>query len=286
MFAGFIIPLALILLKHTLNNKLSEDDIRGMTNMPVVGNIPHNGKPTNTVVFDDPNSSLAEAFRLLRSKMQFFTKDAKSPVIMITSTMPGDGKTFTAINLASAYSLLGLKTILIGFDLRKPKIYQDFNLSNEKGVSTWLIGKDNIKEIVQDTAYKNLSVISAGPIPPNPSELTALPRTEELFKLLKESYDYIIVDTSPIGVVSDTYHLATLADTCIMVVRPGQTFRAMFENTMHEIETSGIKDMSLVINDIHSYSKQYGYGEKYGYTTETRQSGKGLFKKRRAKHQS
>ena len=88
-------------------------------------------------------------------------------------------------------------------------------------------------------------MIPAGPVPPNPSELTALPRTDELFKLLKESYDYIIVDTSPIGVVSDTYHLAALADTCIMVVRPGQTFRVMFENTMHEIEMSGVKDMSL-----------------------------------------
>lgn len=284
IFIGFVIPLILILLRHFFNNKLTEDNIRGLTNMPVVGNIPHSAGVSNTAVFDDSNSSIAEAFRLLRSKMQFFTKDAKSPVIMITSTMPGDGKTFTAINLASAYSLLGLRTVLIGFDLRKPKIFQDFSLSNEKGISTWLIGKDSLKDIIQDTEFKNLSVIPAGPIPPNPSELTALSRTEELFKQLKERYDYIIVDTSPIGVVSDTYHLASLADTCIMVVRPGQTFRTMFENTMHEVEISGIKDMSLVINDILSHSKKYGYGEKYGYTSETKQAGTGLFKKNKAKH--
>lgn len=284
IFIGFIIPLTLILLRYFFNNKLTEDNIRGMTNLPVVGNIPHSSSVSNTAVFDDPNSSIAEAFRLLRSKMQFFTKDARSPVIMITSTMPGDGKTFTAINLASAYSLLGLKTVLIGFDLRKPKIFQDFSLSNEKGISTWLIGKDSVKDIIQETEFKNLSVIPAGPIPPNPSELTALARTEELFKQLKGSYDYIIVDTSPIGVVSDTYHLAALSDTCIMVVRPGQTFKTMFENTMHEIEISGIKDMSLVVNDIMSHTKKYGYGEKYGYTTDSKRSGKGLLKKKRAKH--
>ena len=114
--------------------------------------------------------------------MQFFTKEAKAPVILITSSMPEDGKTFTAINLASVYSLLGKKTILVGFDLRKPKIFQDFNLSNEKGVSTWLIGKDNLQDIIQETSFENLSVISAGPIPPNPSELTALGKTEELLK--------------------------------------------------------------------------------------------------------
>ncbi len=281
IFIGFIIPLIVILLRYFFNNKLAEENIRGMTNMPVVGSIPHSAAVSNTVVFDDSNSSISEAFRLLRSKMQFFTKDAKSPVIMITSTMPGDGKTFIAINLASAYSLLGLRTILIGFDLRKPKIYQDFSLSNEKGISTWLIGKDSLEHIIQDTEFKNLSVIPAGPIPPNPSELTALSKTDELFKQLKERYDYIIVDTSPIGVVSDTYYLASLADTCIMVVRPGRTFRTMFENTMHEIEISGIKDMSLVINDLQSHKNKYGYGEKYGYTTETKQARKELYRKKK-----
>ena len=277
IMAGLIIPFLTIYLNFLLNKKLKDEEIRKMTTIPVVGNIPHNNEKTNTVIFDNPNSTISESFRVVRSRMQFFIKEAKAPVILITSTMPGDGKTFTAINLASAYSLLGMRTILVGFDLRKPKIYQDFNLTNDKGVSTWLIGKDDVKDIIQQSPFENLWIITAGPIPPNPSELTALKKTEELFKILKEKYDYIIIDTSPIGVVSDTYHLASLADACLLVVRTGKTLRDLFENTLAEIKTSNLKSVSLVINDIHSGSKHYGYAEKYGYTERKRRLKRSLF---------
>jgi tyrosine-protein kinase Etk/Wzc len=283
LFAGLMVPFLIIYLNFLFNKKIKEEDVRKMTNIPIVGNIPHNTEKTSKVVIGNPNSTIAEAFRLLRSRMQFFTKEAKAPIILVTSTMPADGKTFIAINLASVYSLLGKKTILIGFDLRKPKIFQDFNLENEKGVSTWLIGKDNLQDIVQKTSFDNLSIIAAGPIPPNPSELTSLEKTEELLKLLKEKYDYIIIDTSPIGVVSDTFHLASMADACLLVVRPGQTLRDMFENTVNEINASHIKGVSLVINDIKSDSKHYGYGEKYGYTTDKGRSKKYLFKRKKVK---
>lgn len=276
---GLGLPFLIMYLNILFNKKLKDEDIRKITNMPVVGNIPRSGEKTNTIVFDNPNSTIAEAFRLLRSRMQFLTKEAKAPVILITSSMPEDGKTYTSINLASVYSLLGKKTILVGFDLRKPKIFQDFNLNNEKGVSTWLIGKDKLQDIVQETSFENLSIISSGPVPPNPSELTELGKTDELLKLLKESYDYIIIDSSPIGVVSDTYHLASLADACLLVVRPGMTLRDMFENTVNDIKSSGTVGVSLVINDIQSDSKHYGYGEKYGYGTKKKQSKKLLFKR-------
>jgi tyrosine-protein kinase Etk/Wzc len=268
LLASIGITFLIIYLNILYNKKLKDEDIRKMTDLPVVGNIPHSEMKINTVVFDDPNSTIAEAFRLLRSRMQFFTKEAKAPVILVTSSMPGEGKTHTAINLASVYSLLDKKTILVGFDLRKPKIFQDFNLSNDRGVSTWLIGKDNLQDIIQKTSFENLSIISAGPIPPNPSELIALEKTDELLRLLKESYDYIIIDSSPIGVVSDTFHLASLADACLLVVRLRQTLRDMLEKTLNEINTSSTKGVSLVINDIQSDSKHYSYGEKYGYTSD------------------
>lgn len=273
-FLGFAIPLFTIILGNMFNKKLKDEDIRRITDYPIVGNIPHNTDKNNTVVFDNPTSSVAEAFRLLRSKMQFFTKDAKAPVILVTSTLPGDGKTFAAMNLASVCSLLGKRTILIGFDLRKPRIFQDFGLQNDRGVSTWLIGKDSIQDIIQKTKYDNFSVITAGPIPPNPSELTALEKTQELFQHLKEKYDYILIDSSPIGIVSDTYYLASMSDACLVVVRPGKTIRDAFISTLSEINSSGIKGVSLVINDIQSDSKHYGYGERYGYTSDKERSRK------------
>lgn len=266
ILAALGLTFLVVYLKLLLGKKLKDEDIRKLSNLPVVGNVPHSYGKNNTIVFDDPSSTISESFRLLRSRLQFFTKESKQPVILVTSTMPEDGKTFTAINLASVYSLLGKKTILVGFDLRKPKLFQDFNLKNERGVSTWLIGQDNIQDIIQETPYDNLFLISAGPIPPNPSELTALDKTQDLLRVLKERFDYIIVDSSPIGVVSDTYHLLAISDACLLVVRPGKTLKDMFINTLRDIVSRSSKGLGLVVNDIQPDSKHYGYGDKYGYT--------------------
>lgn len=281
LFAGFVIPFIIIFLNYIFNKKLSVEDIKKITELPIAGNIPHSLGKSNIEVFDNLNSGISEAFRLLRSKLQFFTKEAKSPIILITSAIAGEGKSFTAINLGSVYSLLGKKTIIVGFDLRKPRIYQDFNLSNEKGVSTWLIGRDKLEDIIQKTAFENLSVIPAGPIPPNPSELIELEKTSELLRLLKESYDYIVIDSSPIGVISDTIHLAALADAFLLVVRPGLTLRDMLENTLEEINSSERKGVCLVINDIPLDYRQYLYGERHGYTTGKKSSKWGLLKRRK-----
>lgn len=283
LFLGSVIPFLIIFLNFLFNKKLKDEDIRRITEIPIVGNIPHNNEALNTVVFNNRNSGITEAFRLLRSRIQFLTKEATSPVVLITSVMPGDGKTFTAINLASVYSLLGKKTILIGFDLRKPKIFQDFDLNNEKGVSTWLIGKDKLENIIQETSFDNLSIISAGPIPPNPSELTAMGKTKDLIQMLKEKYEYIVIDTSPIGMVSDTYYLASLADACLLVVRSGKTIKDIFERMIHELNANGLNSISMVINDIQSNVRQYGYGEKYGYTSDRSLKKKFLSKRKLVK---
>ncbi len=161
LMAGIGIPLLWILIADAFNNKVREDeDITKITDIPIIGHIPHSLLKKNTVVLDEPSSHAAEAFRSLRSRMQFFTKEIKAPVILITSSMPEEGKTFTAINLASAYSLMGKKTVLVGFDLRKPKIYTDFGFGNEKGVSTWLIGKDGLEDVIKKTQYENLFIIT------------------------------------------------------------------------------------------------------------------------------
>ncbi len=272
IFGGFFITYLIIFLRFIFNKKLKEEDLRQMTKIPVVGNIPYCSEKINKIVIENPGSTIAESYRHLRSRMQFFTKDTTSPVILVTSSMPGEGKTATSINLAAAYSLLGKKTILIGFDLRKPKIFQDFDLNNDKGLSTWLIGQDKLEDIIQETSVEKLSLITAGPVPPNPSELTALEKTSELFKILKEKYDFIIVDSSPIGIVSDTIYLSSLADVCILVIRPGYTLKSMFELTLNEINANGIKGVGIVLNSLQLKGKHYGYGERYGYISEKRHS--------------
>lgn len=270
LFAGAGVPFAFLFLFFVFNKKLRSEDIERITNVPVAGYIPRNTHKINTIVFDNPSSTIAEGFRLLRSRMQFFTKEAVSPVILVTSSMPGDGKTFTSINLASVYSLLGKMTVLVGFDLRKPRLAEEFNLKNEAGVSTWLIGRDKLETIIQPTAHDNLHVITSGPPPPNPSELIALEKTRELINMLKQRYEYIILDTSPIGIVSDTYDLAAMADACILVVRPARTLRDLFGFTLREIGLSEIRGVCMVVNDLKSDKSGYGYGEKYGYTNDKR----------------
>lgn len=276
LIAGCGIPFVILFLTFLLDKKLKYEEIGEITDIPIIGTIPHNLDKNSTIIFDAPNSIISEAFRLLRTKMQFLTKEAKAPVILITSAQPGDGKTFTAINLASVYSLLGKKTILLGFDLRKPKIFDDFNLDNEKGISTWLIGKDKLEDIIKETSFDNLSIITAGPLPPNPSELISLDKTGELVRLLKKEYDYILIDSPPIGIVSDTFHLGSLADSCLIVARHKGTYRDMFKKTIDEIKVSGLNGVCLVINDIQSSNKQYGGA--YGYSDEKKQI-KSRFKK-------
>jgi tyrosine-protein kinase Etk/Wzc len=266
LLAGLGLPFIWIMLADFINYKIrDEEDIIKITDLPIAGHIPHSSLGSATVVFDEPHSGVAESFRSLRSKMQFFIKDKKSPVILITSSMPEEGKTFTAMNLASAYSLMGKKTVLVGFDLRKPKIFTDFGISNDQGVSTWLIGRDTLEDVIKPTTHDNLSIIPAGPIPPNPSELTSSAKTDELFALLKEKFDYIIIDSPPIGSVSDTIHLTTLADTCLIIVRQNKSLKYLLERTIKDLQVSDIKNVSLVVNDISLEKKGYGYGGKYGY---------------------
>jgi tyrosine-protein kinase Etk/Wzc len=273
--AGIGIPFLWILIADAFNNKVRDDEnIKHITDLPITGHIPHSPLKKSTVVFDEPGSRVAEAFRSLRYRIQFFTKEVKTPVILITSSMQDEGKTFTAINLASVYSFIGKKTVLIGFDLRKPKIYNDFGFDNDHGVSTWLIGKDRLQDIIKETSYENLSVISAGPIPPNPSELIALEKTKELLRLLKERFECIIIDSSPIGIISDTIHLTSLADTSIMVIRQNVTLIALLANTLKELKVIDIKGLSLVINDIGPDERSYGYSGSYEYTA-TKETKKG-----------
>jgi tyrosine-protein kinase Etk/Wzc len=266
LMLGLIIPWLSLVFINRFNNKVTGgDDIQTLTGLPIAGHITHSIKDQQSVVLNDPQSLIAEDFRSLLTRMQYFTKTTHSPVVLITSSMAAEGKSFSSLNLAAAYSLSGKRTVLVEFDMRKPGIYQEFGLKNDRGVSTYLSGKDGIDDIKQNSGYDKLSVIAAGPIPPNPFELAASERTALLFKELKERYDYIVVDSAAIGLVSDTSALAAIADMTIVVVRHNATIKPMLAKTLSDARQNGLTNISLLINDISRSNGIYGYGGGYGY---------------------
>lgn len=260
------IPTAFIILKEVINNKITcEEDLKLITQLPAVAHFPHSRLSYNTVVLNEPDSRISESFRSLRTRMDFFTRDIKCPMIVLTSSVPGEGKTFAAINMASAYSLAGKKTLLIGMDLRRPMLAKSFDLNNDIGLTDYLIGKKKLKEVIQESPFENLSIISSGPVPPNPGELASSEKVREMFKQFREQYDYIIVDSPPIGVVSDIYLAASLADSVLMMVRHDYTKKNVLSATLAEVQSNGIGNLSLLVNDVKALGSSYRYAYKYKY---------------------
>lgn len=266
---GLLIPFLFIILKDFLNTKISnKKDVDSLTILPILGHVFHNDSKDNIVINEAINTPISESFRSIRTNLQFYAKDNEKQLLLITSSYSGEGKSFVAQNLAAAYALFGKKTLLMGFDLRRPKLFQDFNLSNQKGISTVLINQASIIEIIQKTKIRNLDYISAGPIPPNPLELIASTKTEEFIVELKKMYDYIIIDSPPIGVVSDAYLLMSFSDVNLYVVRQGFTQKEAFSNNISHLAQKNIPHVCVVINDVKAKGLQYEYGYEYTYYTE------------------
>jgi tyrosine-protein kinase Etk/Wzc len=266
LLIGLMLPSGILVLFQAISDKITtEDELKMLTPLPVVGHIPHSNLKFQTVVLSDPQSVQAEAFRSLRTRMQFFTRESTNPVILVSSSIPGEGKTFVAVNLASAYSLTGKKTLLLGFDLRRPSLSPDFNLDYSRGISTYLIGQDSLADIIQGSGFQDLDIIPSGPVPPNPAELAASEKSRELFAELRKIYDFIIVDTSPFGVVSDGLNQAVIADANIFVVRFHKSMKRPLLVTLSESREMGIRGMSLLVNDYRSNKGPYKYTYNYRY---------------------
>jgi tyrosine-protein kinase Etk/Wzc len=220
IFLGLIIPLALIFIIDFLNDKIkSKEDLNRRTRIPLFGIIGHKETKSNLVVAEKPKSGIAEAFRSVRTNISYLAPDKQNKVILISSSVSGEGKSFFSVNLANIIAISDKKTILIGADLRKPKIYDDFGLSNTYGLSTYLARKCEIDQAISQTHIPNFDILSSGPIPPNPSELLGSKKMEDLIMKLKGIYDYIIIDTPPIGLVVDGFNLMKFADINIYMVR-------------------------------------------------------------------
>ena len=199
----------------------------------------------NLAVFESPKSSIAESFRGLRSSLQFMYKRqgvTGSKTVLITSSVSGEGKTFCAMNLATVFALSEKKTVLVGVDLRKPKIFDDFQLDNDLGIVNYLIDQASSTEIIQKSKIPYLDVITSGPVPPNPSELLLSQKMDELIEDLKKEYDYIILDTPPIGMVADALNLVKHADATLYLVRQDYTKRGMLETINQKYAKGGSKE--------------------------------------------
>lgn len=263
---GLGIPFLLLLLMELLNTKVqSKDDIDKLTAVPFIGGIGHKKTINNPEVLTSPKSAIAESFRALRSNLNFFIDPKTKPLFLISSSISGEGKTFTSINLASIFALSGKMTLIVGADMRKPKIYQDLQLSNTKGLSTYLSGMDEFDQVVQQTSNEHLHLVSGGPVPPNPSELLLSPRMEQFIKEARSRYDFVIIDTPPMAIVTDAFVLTQFADHTLFIVRQNYTPKSLIRTAQEFYSSGKLKNMSIVLNDIYKSGPGYGYGYGYDY---------------------
>jgi tyrosine-protein kinase Etk/Wzc len=278
LLLGLILPTSVIMGRDFFNNKITDpDEIESTTHIPILGKVFHNYRRTSLVVNQYPNSSVTESFRALRTNFEFFSDGGQKQVLLLTSTSSGEGKSFCSINLASAFALNGSRTVLLEFDLRRPKVHQEFGSSNMIGISSYLIDKAIIEDIIMPTQIENLDLISAGPAAPNPAELIASEKTSEFIMKLKEMYDYIIVDSAPAGVLTETYQLMKYSDVNIFVTRMNATIREAFKNTIKAIEANKFSNLAILINDVNAKRDAYKYGYDNKYYTDDRK--KGLLRK-------
>jgi capsular exopolysaccharide synthesis family protein len=215
---GFILPMTAIVLIDFLNDRvIDKKDIERRTRVPVIGYISHSEGKYEVAVVEKPRSSLAESFRSVRTAIKYFVKENEVAVIAVSSTVSSEGKTFISINLAAIIAMLGKKVLLIGLDLRKPRINKVFEFEESPGMSTFLSGNCDYEEIIKGTQIKNLFYAPSGPIPPNPAELIETEQMKKFILRAKKEFDYIIIDTPPIAIVTDTLLLAPYVNVNLFI---------------------------------------------------------------------
>lgn len=266
LIMGFAIPVLLFIVFEFVNNKVqSKEDIEKMSSIPFIGGVGHKKTSGNLTVKEYPRSGVAESFRAMRSNLNYFTGNKPKQVFMVSSSISGEGKTFTTINLATVFSLSGKKTLIVGADMRRPKIFEDFNRTNDVGLSTYLSGLHQFDEVVQETEIENLFFVSGGPVPPNPSELLLTDRFETFVKLSLDQFDFVIIDTPPLALVTDAFVISKFVNHTVFVLRQNYSPKE-FVRSIDEYHRSGkLKNMSILLNDIYKSGLGYGYGQGYAY---------------------
>ena len=283
---GLLVSVAYVLLREQFNRKiLFRTEIEEKTKIPVLAEIMYSKTPDTIAISEGKRTIIAEQFRSMRTNLAFMGINEEHKTLLVTSSISGEGKSFIALNLAMSFTLTGKKVGLMEMDLRKPKLSKYLGINRDPGITSYLIGKSDIESIIKETKYPNLFVVSAGPIPPNPTELILSDKFSEMMTLLKEKFDYIIIDSAPIGPVTDSQLISGYANSTLYVVRHAHTPKVFLRMIDDLYKQEKFKNMALIFNGLKprgagvlggygygygSYGYGYGYGlggDGYGYYT-------------------
>lgn len=268
-FLGFVLGFVFLFIKYiTFNEVNTVEDLKQIlpNKVTILGNVPllkgaH--EFSQLVINDNPKSSVAEAFRNIRTNLSFV--NANTRLIAISSSISGEGKTFVALNLAGIIALSGKKVVILDLDLRKPKVHLGLNVANTHGMSNLIVGQTTLDECVRKSAIENLDFISAGPIPPNPSELILSSNFQTILEELKQRYDIVVIDNPPVGLVADGVQILSKADVPIYIFKAHYSKR-IFANRINDLfEMNQIEHLNVVLNGTKNFKGKYGYGYGYGY---------------------
>lgn len=269
LLIGLAIPALIIFLKRFFFQVFKDqEELQRLTNVPIIGEISHdNSKSGNPIVVGtNVSTAIAELFRLLRNNIGFTRNGAEKKVILVTSSVSGEGKTFVSTNLAMTYALTGKKVVVVGFDIRRPALAHKFGLTNSQGVTTFLSGQINdINSLIhQSTESENLYIIPAGPVPPNPNELLLSENMKRLMDQLRHDFDIVVLDTAPIGVISDTFIIIPYSDIQLYVTRASYSTKSGLKVLHQAVRDNRLSDPYIVLNGVDISSASYSY-RKYGH---------------------
>jgi capsular exopolysaccharide synthesis family protein len=268
---ALVLSVALLFVRYILHDKiynLKDITAASVSEVSLLGLIPKFNKeiPVSQLVVDkNPKSLISEAFRAVRSNLNFIDSSEGKKIIAVTSSISGEGKTFIALNIAGIIAFAGKKVILLDLDMRKPKVHKGFGVQNNSGMSTILTGMNSIQECIHPTTLENFNFITAGPTPPNPSELIIGKKLDEVIKELHLIYDYIVIDNAPVGLVTDGIASIQKADYPIYVFRAGYS-KKQFVQILDKLKNENkISKLAVVLNDAEINKRNYGYNYGYGY---------------------
>ena len=269
IFLGLLVPIIIIKIKELMRYQIGhKQELAEMSNVPLLGEIPKTIETSRMLIKEDGTDSFTEMVRLLRANLLFVIDSVDKKVINMVSSISGEGKTFVTINLATSLALLDKKVLIIELDIRKPKFGLYLDVPNDGGMTMFLSGHQTADKLIKPSGiHPNLFMINAGPVAPNPNELLAKPALDQLIQNLRDQFDFIIVDTAPVGLVSDSLMLNRIADINLYIVRADYTPKKNIEDATIIYNEDKLKNMYFILNsvDFNKRNYRYGYGKRYGY---------------------